>query len=169
MDLDELRTRLTALSTEWERAGGVGGGLGSGDGCGASRGVGMAIRARVDALVDQARWRPSLWGRATEMVLAHVRIHRTLRELRSDAKFADVPREEMDEMLMLARRAYRLTVQITHYEEMRAVLSTWRYFHRWLALLMVLFVISHVVTAVRYARLDWPLVPARAGADGGAR
>jgi thioredoxin reductase/ferredoxin len=160
MDLDELRTRLTALSTEWERAGGVGGigAAGSSDGYGASRGVGMAIRSRIDALVDKARWRPSLWGRATEMVLAHVRIHHAIRELRSDPQFADVPREEMDEMLLLAKRAYRLTVQITHYEEMRAVLSTWRYFHRWLALLMVLFVVSHIATAVRYAKLDWPLV-----------
>ena len=57
---------------------------------------------------------------------------------------------------MLARTAFRVSLQIAHYEEIRAVLSSWRYIHRWLALLMVLLVVAHIVTAVRYADLQWP-------------
>ena len=38
-----------------------------------------------------------------------------------------------------------------HYEDLRAVLSAWRYLHRWVALLMVLLVIVHVVHALMYS------------------
>jgi hypothetical protein len=42
-----------------------------------------------------------------------------------------------------------------HHEELRSVLSSWRYFHRWIALLMVLLATIHIVTAVRFADLNW--------------
>ena len=58
-------------------------------------------------------------------------------------------------MTLIARRAYRLSLMVTHYEELRALLSSWRYFHRWLALLMVLLTVAHVATALRYADLRW--------------
>jgi len=40
-----------------------------------------------------------------------------------------------------------------HYEDLRAVLNSWRYLHRWVALLMVLLVVAHVFTALRYASI----------------
>lgn len=141
MDLDELRARLAALSTTWDRT---------------SRGLGQGIRERIESLVRKDRWHASLFSRAMEMVMSHVRIRRTLRELRNDPAFEGVPPEEREELFMLAKRAFRLTLQIAHYEEVRAVLSTWRFIHGWLALLMVLFVVTHIITAVRYAKLDWP-------------
>jgi hypothetical protein len=141
MDLEELRSRLTALFTAWERD---------------SRGLGESVRTSVDALVDRGRWRVSLAGRIREMVMAHFRIRAALQQLRADPAFEGVPAKEREELLQLAKRAYRLTLQIGHYEEIRAVLSSWRFVHRWLALLMVLFVLAHVVTAMRYAKLEWP-------------
>lgn len=142
MDLDELRGRLAALSTTWDRT---------------SRGMGQNIRERIDSLVHKDRWHASLLSRALEMAASHVRIRRTLRAMRNDPALAGVPVEEREELFQLARRAFKLTLQIAHYEEIRAVLGTWRFIHGWLALLMVLFVVAHIVTAVRYARLDWPL------------
>jgi hypothetical protein len=41
----------------------------------------------------------------------------------------------------------------SHYEDLRAILSSWRYFHRWVALFMVLIATWHVVLALRYAEL----------------
>ena len=80
-----------------------------------------------------------------------------MNDLRHDRAFDDVPAQEREELLQLAKRSYRLTLQITHFEEIRAILSTWRFIHRWLAILMVAFVLIHIVTALRYARLDWPV------------
>lgn len=142
MDLDELRTRLASLAGALDAS---------------SRGVGRAIRDRIDSLVNKDRWHASLLARAWEMVASHIRIRRVLHQLRHDPGFEGVPESEREELLSLATRSWKLTLQIAHYEEIRAVLGTWRFIHGWLALLMVLFVIAHVVTAVRYAQLDWPL------------
>jgi hypothetical protein len=40
-----------------------------------------------------------------------------------------------------------------HYEDLRAILGTWRFLHRWIALLMVLLVILHIVHAFLYGAL----------------
>jgi len=143
IDLGELRTKFGAMSAEWDRS---------------SRGFGAEARRRIDELVDSARWRPSLFGRIGALVAGQVHLRKTLRQLRIQAHAEDITSGELRDVTLLAKRAYRLTLQITHYEEIRAVLSTWRYFHRWLALLMVLFVITHIVTALRYADLDLPAV-----------
>ena len=39
---------------------------------------------------------------------------------------------------------------VAHFEDLRAVLNTWRYLHRWVAALMVLLVVVHVVYALSY-------------------
>lgn len=142
MDLNELRGRLATLATTWDMS---------------SRGLGKAVRDRVEALILQDRWRPSLVGRIYEMFAAHLRIRATLNELRHDPAFEDVPEVEREELLDLARSSYRLTLQIAHFEEVRAVLGSWRFIHRWLAVLMVFFVTMHVVRAIQFARLDWPV------------
>jgi quinol-cytochrome oxidoreductase complex cytochrome b subunit len=40
-----------------------------------------------------------------------------------------------------------------HYEDLRAILGTWRYLHRWIALLMVVLLIVHVVHGFLYGAL----------------
>jgi cytochrome b561 len=54
--------------------------------------------------------------------------------------------------MLLARRAHRAATAAAHYEELRTLLTSWRYLHRWIALLMVLLVALHVATALRYSR-----------------
>ncbi|MHC4768900.1 MAG: NAD(P)-binding domain-containing protein [Planctomycetota bacterium] len=140
VDLDNLRARLAALSGEWDRDG---------------RGFGAQVRDRVDKLIAAGRWRAGLPARIGALVIGQIRLRLSLRRLRSEGRRRAVPQHEIDRMLLLARRAYRLTLLVTHYEEVRAVLSSWRYFHRWLALLMVLLAAVHIVTAVRFAEIDW--------------
>ena len=50
----------------------------------------------------------------------------------------------------LARRAYRAAISVAHYEDLRAVLSTWRWLHRWMAAVMVVLLVVHVVHALAY-------------------
>lgn len=142
MDLNELRGRLATIATTWDMS---------------ARGLGKAVRDRVETLIQQDRWHPSFVGRVYEMGVAHLRIGATLNELRHDPAFEGVPENERDELLVLAKRSYRLTLQISHFEEVRAVLGSWRFIHRWLAVLMVFFVTMHVTRAIQYARLEWPI------------
>ena len=37
-----------------------------------------------------------------------------------------------------------------HYEDVRGVLNSWRYFHRWVAVLMVLLALVHIGYALMY-------------------
>ena len=53
--------------------------------------------------------------------------------------------------LGLTRRAHRHALMAAHYEDLRAVAGTWRYLHRWVAVLMVLLVILHIVYAFSYS------------------
>ena len=61
-------------------------------------------------------------------------------------------------MLTLAERAHRTALAAVHYDDLRSVLATWRYFHRWMALLLVLLTALHVTTAVRFAEIDWTVL-----------
>jgi len=148
IDLDDLCARLTSLSAEWDRGG---------------RGFGVKAREQIDTLIQTGRWRPGFFARVRVMITGQFRLRRVLHDLRIDGQREDVPESEIRRVLTLARRAYRISQMAAHYEEVRAVLSSWRYFHRWLALLMVLLVVVHVATAVRYADLDWPWLTRAAG------
>jgi dihydropyrimidine dehydrogenase (NAD+) subunit PreT len=141
LDLEGLRQRLTSLTGEWDRC---------------SPGFGQTVHQRIDKLVDEGRWRGTLLTRIQRIITSQIKLRSTLHKIKADARAEDIGREEVRDVLALARVAHRLTMQITHYEEIRAVLSTWRYIHRWLALLMVVFSVIHIVTAVRYGRLVWP-------------
>ena len=142
LDLEELRARLASLATTWDKS---------------SRGLGSTVRERIESLIRQDRWHPSLFARIVGLGTAHLRIRRALRELRLNPDYAEVPAAEREELMELAKRSLRLTVQIAHFEELRALLGSWRFFHRWLALLMLLLVLAHIAISLRYAKLDWPL------------
>ncbi len=143
MELEPLKSRLGMLSGEWDRHG---------------RGFGTHVRERVEHIVDGVRWQGGLVARIRHLVGGQFHLRQTIRAIRREAKEQDIGAEEAAEVEVLARTAYRMSVQIAHYEEIRAVLASWRYLHRWLALLMVFLLVAHIVTAVRYAELHWPFL-----------
>ncbi|MCA9027204.1 MAG: hypothetical protein KDA86_18495 [Planctomycetaceae bacterium] len=53
----------------------------------------------------------------------------------------------------MGTRAYRTSLTAAHYGDLRALLASWRYFHRWVALLMVLLAATHIVAAIRYSSI----------------
>jgi hypothetical protein len=101
------------------------------------------------------------------LVIGQARLSLALRRLRIEGARSRIPQREVRRVLALARRAHRLTVQVTHYAEMRAVLSSWRYFHRWLALLLLLLTVVHIGTALKYAEIDWASLAELARSIGG--
>ena len=77
-------------------------------------------------------------------------MRRALARISRQGRQEGVAKDEIRETLRLARRAHRTALMVAHYEDLRAVLSSWRYLHRWVAVLMVLLVVMHVVGALAY-------------------
>ena len=46
------------------------------------------------------------------------------------------------------RRAHHTALVAAHFEDVRALCNSWRYLHRWVAALMVLLVVLHIVYAL---------------------
>jgi len=140
LDLDDVRSQLASLSGEWDREG---------------RGFGESVRTQIDQLITSSRWRPGLAARILFVLRGQLTLRRSMRKLRLEGRDRGIGEADILQLLKLARHSYRLTLQVAHYEEIRAILSSWRYFHRWLALLMIILAALHIVTAVRFADLDW--------------
>jgi len=141
MDLDEVRTQLATLSGEGDRAG-----------CGD---FGETVRREIEHLADPAAWRASLPRRLLALLTGQRRLTASLARLRKAGVDSGVSHDALESLIALALRAHRTTLAATHYEDLRALTSSWRYLHRWLALLMVLLAVLHVTTALRYADLNW--------------
>lgn len=143
IDLEHLRAEMAALSGQWDRAG---------------RGFGTVVRDQIEHLLTIGRWRTSLAARLMTLLVTHIRLSRGLSRLRAHGRRMGLPQDQVNQILSLARRAHRLSLLVTHYEEIRTALASWRYFHRWLALLMVLLAAIHIITAIRFASIDWSVL-----------
>jgi cytochrome b561 len=75
-----------------------------------------------------------------------------------DAAREGISEDELDLLCSLTRRAHRTATMSARYEDVRGLMASWRWFHRWLALLMVLLVAIHVVAAMRFGEVDWAAV-----------
>jgi len=138
MQLDEVRAKLTSLTTELDRE---------------HRGIGERIHAEVNALVSEGHWQKSLPRRIFALFFSRHRIKEARRALRRDAIAQGVPKDQLQTIESLVRTAGRTALAAAHFEDLRGLLASWRYLHRWVALLMVLLVIAHVVTALRFGGL----------------
>ena len=106
-------------------------------------------QSEVSTLTD-ARWHGSFTGRLLGLLGVQRKLRRALARISRQGRQEGVAKDEIRETLRLARRAHRTALIVAHYEDLRAVLSSWRYLHRWVAALMVLLVVVHVVGALAY-------------------
>ncbi|MFQ5655832.1 MAG: hypothetical protein ACE5GW_14020, partial [Planctomycetota bacterium] len=141
LELDEVKARLASLSGEWDRSG---------------RGFGERVREQVHGLVETSRWQTSFFRRLLALLTQQRHLRQALGRLRVAGREEGIPDDQMHRLLSLARQAHRTALMAAHFEELRGLLASWRYLHRWLALLMFLLATVHIVTAVRYADLRWP-------------
>jgi hypothetical protein len=136
--LDEVRTKLAAISGEWD--------LGRG-------GFGDQVQQEIQRLVTDGSWRSSFFARVAGLIGSQRRMRALTTALREHGRREGIARDHLDALLDLARKAQRAATMAAHYEDLRALMATWRWLHRWVALGMVLLVVVHVVTALRYAHL----------------
>ena len=136
--LEEVRSNLADLSSEWDRV---------------DRSFGDRVRQELADLVAGTRWRGSFPRRVGSLLLSQRRLRRCLDRIARRAREEGLSRSQIAALLALARRAHRASLGVAHFEELRGLLATWRYVHRWAALMMVLLVVVHVITALRYGNL----------------
>ena len=114
---------------------------------------GEQARAEIAGLLDRARWEGGLLGSLSGLFRAQRELKQTLRRLRTRGIASGLHREELDEVLGVAERAHRDALAAAHYGDLRSLLAGWRYFHRWVSLLVVGLVLIHVWAGWRYADL----------------
>jgi hypothetical protein len=136
--LEEVQSRLAGLEGEWDAD---------------HPEFRHRVRGEVARLVAEGHWSRSLPRRVWATLTAQRRLRATLRDLHAEGRAAGVPEERIGEVLALARRAHGTALAAARYEDLRGMLSGWRYLHRWVALLFVLVLAVHVVTALQYAQL----------------
>jgi thioredoxin reductase len=134
--LEDVRSNLAAISAEWDRG---------------NRNFGERVRREVDRLMAEGHWQGSFFRRLRALFSSQQRMTATLARLRAEARTEGIPPQEIQSLLTLARKAQRTALMAAHYEDLRTLLASWRYFHRWVALAMVLLAALHIATALRYS------------------
>jgi len=135
LQADEVRARLAALSSEQD-----------GDG----RQLPESVRADIQALSAARPWEHSFLRRVRALAAGTRELRRLEARLLQEARTHQLPAARLQELLSLAREAHRTALATAHLEDLRGLLSSWRFVHRFVALLMVLLLAFHVLTALRF-------------------
>lgn len=135
LELGEVRSRLAGLGEAWNTE---------------HRHYTNEVQRSVTELVERRQWKGSFVGRAFALIGVQFDLRRTLKSLALLGQTEGVPEPRISETLTLAREAHRTALMVAHFEDLRAVLNTWRYLHRWVAALLVLLVVIHIVHAMTY-------------------
>lgn len=148
LEIDEVKGQLAALSVEWDAQ---------------RSGFGQEARARIERLVDEGQWSSSFTGRVRGALWGHRELRVATAELRARGVALGLGAAQIADVLDVARRAHRTATQAAHLEDVRAVLGSWRYLHRWAAALMVLLALLHIGHALLYGQMftsqDGPTEP----------
>lgn len=145
LELAEVKTKLGLMSEEWDKG---------------QRKFREHVRAEVTALIEARQWKSTLVGRIFELVGVQRGATKLLRHLAEQGREQGVAENQIKETITLARRAHRVALMAAHYEDLRGLLGGWRYLHRWVAALLVLLVVVHIVHAIVYGAVFF---------DGGGR
>ncbi|HEX6882993.1 MAG TPA: NAD(P)-binding domain-containing protein [Planctomycetota bacterium] len=135
LELDELKAELALVSGEWERE---------------HREFGEHVRDEVAALVSRQGGQRTFLARLAALLGTSLRLRGLLRRLRAEGAAQGLPPDQLARLQALARRAHRTASMAAYLEDLRALLSSWRYLHRWVALFLVLVVALHVLVALRW-------------------
>lgn len=134
--LDEARAELLVALDGWKAPAGSSVDL-------------SAVKSELVAWAEADRWRGGFFGRLVRLLTAGHRARRWL-DSRADL-LAGLDAEAARRFHRGLARAHRSALAATHWEDIRGILATWRSIHRWLALLLVLVVVLHIVVSLRYA------------------
>ncbi len=135
LELAEVKSQLASLHEQWDHG---------------EREFHDRARAEIEQLMRDRQWKGSLLGRVLALFGARRDLQRTLGKLEVEGRRRRISKAQIAATLALARRAHRTALTVAHFEDLRGVLNTWRWIHRWGAALMVLLVVVHIVHAITY-------------------
>lgn len=139
-DLEDVQARVATLAAAWDREQGS---------------VAARLRVEIEQLALSAPWRRNLASRLLGLLTSEWAFRRRLARWEREAIADGMTAADAARLMSLARSAHRLAVQVAHFEEIRGLLASWRWIHRWLALLMILLTILHVRTVFATGAVDW--------------
>jgi thioredoxin reductase len=135
LELEEVKLRLSRLAEGWDES---------------QRAFVEHARSEITRLVESQQWRTTLVGRALALFRGQRDLSHVLSTLEREGRDTGVPEDRVRQTISLAKEAHKLALMTAHYEDLRALLNSWRYVHRWVAALMVVLVVVHVVYAMTY-------------------
>jgi thioredoxin reductase/ferredoxin len=138
LELDELKAEMATIAGEWDRE---------------HREFGEHVRDEISALLSRRDGQRGLLRRFFALLGWSGRLRATLARLRSEGLAQGVPSTQVERLIAIARRAHRAATMAAHFEDLRALISSWRYMHRWVAVFLVLVIAVHVLVALRYGGL----------------
>ncbi|MCA8970048.1 MAG: NAD(P)-binding domain-containing protein [Planctomycetes bacterium] len=115
-----------------------------------SRGFIGHATARIEELVRARQWGSTFFSRLTALLGSRIDLKRALDDIRRDAEEHRTTRVELLRTLAVARRAHREALGAAHLEDLRALMNTWRWIHRWVGALLVLLLVIHIVHSIAY-------------------
>ncbi|MCC7011480.1 MAG: NAD(P)-binding domain-containing protein [Planctomycetes bacterium] len=137
--VDEVKLELGRLTEQWDHA---------------HWDFVERVRAEVHSLIEATQWKSTFFGRIAALWRGRKQLDATLARLSAEGRAAGIAEERLRETTALARRAHRAALAAAHFEDLRAVLESWRYLHRWIAALVVLLIVLHVVYVLAYGSVS---------------
>lgn len=138
LQIEEVRLRLAQMAEQWDRS--------------QQRFV-ERVSAEITSLIHAQQWKNSFFGRVAALWRGQRDLRSTLSRLSIEGANERIPEAQIEETLHLARKAHRTSMAAAHFEELRALLNTWRYVHRWVAVLMVCLLVLHILYALAFSGL----------------
>lgn len=96
----------------------------------------------------------SFWGALAGLLAGDREVRRQYGRLRETVLGSERLKPLAESLLPLARRYCRESQWLRRYSGLRRLMRSWRFFHRWFAVLMVVAVIYHVFIGVRLGELS---------------
>ena len=123
-----------------------------------------ACRIQLELAGVQADWleqsppeprvhQTSLFGCFVAMANGYRERQREYRQLKRQVLGSSELKPSARKILPLARDFYTHLQWFMRYHELRSLIASWRFFHRWLAVLMLCVVVCHIIVAIRFGNL----------------
>ncbi len=135
LELEEVKHELEHLAGDWDAS---------------QRAFVERVRRAIEHEIAARQWKSSFLGRVGALLTGQRSLRRQLARLTDEGLDQGIPAAKLEAILALAHVAHRTSMAAAHYEDLRALLSSWRYLHRWIAALLALLVVLHVVYALSY-------------------
>lgn len=133
LKLGEARARLQALEAEESQL---------------PRGYASRCRNAVEELIESRQWSGNFFGRLLAVVGMRRDLKRCIKRLAKEGLAEGIPPHQVHASLKMAREAHQAALMVAHFEDLRALLNTWRWLHRWFAALLVLLLLVHIYQAM---------------------